>query len=227
VILNVTLTNVETREARSIKVEGRSRKAINHTARRELQAPWPEWEASYEVVTDGPVKTSRVKKAQPTIQELAAKRVCPECGGEVVRKSARGPFPTYCADKACKKDRGNRRLVRGAAIIEFAQAWRVNRGSGETAKASFNQMCRILDQFNAEDHAANRPRADLCAAKILADGSLYMDRQKGRTPGRKQARPEQPVEAPAQLDLALILQQIADGHNDARGLAAEAIARLS
>lgn len=118
-----------------------------------------------------------VKKALPTIAELARKATCPECGGDVVRKSAKGPMPTYCSD-TCKKARGNRRLVRGAAIIEFAQAWRALRAQGPVAQAAFAQLNQILDQFNAEDVKANRPRADLCAAKILVDGTQYFDRQR-------------------------------------------------
>src|ERR1700741_5289108 len=117
------------------------------------------------------------KKAKPSIQERARERVCPECGSEVVRKSAKGPMPTFCSE-ACKRARGNRRLVRGSAIIEMAQAWRIDRGQGEIAQAALQQLCAILDQFNAEDHATKRPRADLMAAKILADGTIFMDRQR-------------------------------------------------
>jgi len=128
------------------------------------------------------------KKPQPTVAELARKAICPECGGQVVRKSDRGPMPTYCSAE-CKKARGNRRLVRGAAIIEFAQAWRALRAQGPTAQAAFAQMNSILDQFNAEDHAADRPRADLCAAKILADGTQYFDRQR-KSPARERKAAE-------------------------------------
>lgn len=129
------------------------------------------------------------KKPQPTVAELARKNVCPECGGTPVRKSAKGPMPTYCSVE-CKKARGNRRLVRGAAIIEFAQAWRALRAQGPVAQASFAELNSILDQFNAEDAAwrgpngERRPRADLCAAKILIDGTKYFDRQR-KSPQRE------------------------------------------
>lgn len=211
-ILIVTLTNVETKERRSIEVEGQSRKGINSTARRELDCPWPAWEATYEVVRKTAIKSSRPKKPQPSLVELAERRVCPECGDPVERRSARGPFPTFCPDKNCKKTRGNRRLVRGAAVIEFLQAWRATRSQGETAKRSFMEMCRIADQFNAEDHAANRPRADLCAAKILADGTMYSDRQKKDGPRRRKAPVDQPelaLVAPAP-DLALLRAKVED-----------------
>lgn len=117
------------------------------------------------------------RASKPTIAERARERICPECGGAVVRRSARGPMPTFCSD-GCKKKRSNRRLVRGSAIIELAQAWRIDRGSGEIAQTAFQQLCAILDQFNAEDNGAGRPRADLMAAKILADGSMFIDRQR-------------------------------------------------
>ena len=121
--------------------------------------------------------TPKTKSAKPTIAELARKPICPECGGAVVRRSAKGPAPTFCSPE-CKRTRGNRRLVRGSAIIEFAQAWRAARGSGEVAQGSFQQLCNILDQLNAEDNAAGRPRADLMAAKILVDQTTYFDRQR-------------------------------------------------
>lgn len=124
-------------------------------------------------------KPARAKPAKPTIAERARVRACPECSGEVVRKSARGPFPTFCSPE-CKRARGNRRLVRGSAIIEFAQAWRVDRAQGEIAQASFAQFCAILDRFNAEDLAEGRGRADLMAAKILVEGTNYVDRQGSR-----------------------------------------------
>jgi hypothetical protein len=124
-----------------------------------------------------PAAAKPAKAVKPTIAQRAAERVCPECGGAVVRKSAKGPMPTFCTP-ACKQARNNRRLTRGAALIEFAQAWRGARGSGEIAQASFQQMCNILDTFNAEDREAARPRADLMAAKILVEGTNYCDRRR-------------------------------------------------
>lgn len=114
--------------------------------------------------------------SKPTVQERARERVCPECGHEVVRRSARGPMPTFCSN-GCKKDHANRALVEGRAVIAFAKAWRVDRGSGAIAKGSLAQLCAILDQFNAQDLEAGRPRADLYAAKLLRDGTIFRDRQ--------------------------------------------------
>jgi hypothetical protein len=124
-----------------------------------------------------------MKKAKPTIRERAREHICPECGTDVHRRSPKGPMPTFCSAE-CKKARGNRRLVRGAAVIEFLQAWRIDRGSGEIAQGAFAQLCQIADQFNAEDAAyrgpngEQRPRADLMASKILVEQTTYFDRQR-------------------------------------------------
>lgn len=111
-----------------------------------------------------------------SIADRARERVCPECGGEVVRRSARGPIPTFCSPE-CKRSHNNRHLVEGRAVIAFLKAWRIDRGSGEIAKASLAQVCQIVDQFNAQDRDAARPRADLYAAKLLRDGTIFRDRQ--------------------------------------------------
>lgn len=86
-------------------------------------------------------------------------------------------MPIYCGSK-CQKEKGNRDLGRGAALVTLIQGWRVNRGRGEIAKAAFAEVVSIVDQFNADDKAAGRPRADLAAAKLLATGIRYIDRRK-------------------------------------------------
>jgi hypothetical protein len=124
---------------------------------------------------EAPAKTSK-----PTIRQRASERVCPECGGKVERRSARGPMPTFCDAQGkgvCKKNHANRALVEGRALVAFVKAWRIDRAQGEIAQKSFEQICRIADQFNAQDKEANRPRADLYAAKLLADGTQFFDRQ--------------------------------------------------
>lgn len=120
--------------------------------------------------------TPAQKALKPTIQESARQRVCPECGGEAVRRSTRGPMPTFCSPD-CKKSHANRHIVEGRAVIALLKAWRIDRAQGEIAQASFAQVNRILDQFNAQDKEAARPRADLYAAKLLADGTQFFDRQ--------------------------------------------------
>jgi endogenous inhibitor of DNA gyrase (YacG/DUF329 family) len=114
---------------------------------------------------------------RPTIAERMKDRVCPNCGTVPVRKSPKGPRPTFCS-KQCKRDHNNRLLVEGRAIIGFAKAWRIDRGSGEIAQQSLAQLCEIVDLFNAQDLELKRPRADLYAATMLAEGTRYFDRQR-------------------------------------------------
>lgn len=129
------------------------------------------------------------KPAKPTIAQRARERVCPECGGEVVRRSTRGPMPTFCSSE-CKKAHANRHIVEGRAVIAFLKAWRIDRAQGEIAQVSFGEICAIVDQFNAQDRAAGRPRADLYAAKLLADGTKFVDRQHQVQAARTRARVE-------------------------------------
>lgn len=120
--------------------------------------------------------TTATRTAKPTVSQRARERVCPECGGEVVRRSVRGPMPTFCSAE-CKKAHANRHIVEGRAVIAFLKAWRIDRAQGEIAQRSFAEICTIVDQFNAQDREAGRPRADLYAAKLLADGTKFVDRQ--------------------------------------------------
>lgn len=131
-----------------------------------------------------PAKAPR--KAKPTIAARAAQNICPNCGRKPQRISSRGPNPTYCTDRPCKTEMNRRIMARGLAIVALAQAWRIDRGSGEIAKGSFAQFCEIVDGWNAEDAAyrgpagESRPRADLLAAKLLATGTKYCDRRRPR-----------------------------------------------
>lgn len=122
------------------------------------------------------VATAAPKSSKPTISQRARERVCPNCGGEVVRRSTRGPMPTFCSAE-CKKDHANRHIVEGRAVIAFLKAWRIDRAQGEIAQKAFEQICKITDQFNAQDREAGRPRADLYAAKLMVDGTQFFDRQ--------------------------------------------------
>lgn len=111
----------------------------------------------------------------PSIAERARESICPECGAPVYRKSKTGPPPTFCKPEH-KRDFETRKLTQGAAVIVLLKAWRVDRGQGPIAQASLAQVCQIVDGFNAADFEAPRPRADYYAAKLMADGRLYMDR---------------------------------------------------
>jgi hypothetical protein len=117
--------------------------------------------------------------AKPTAGELARQPICTECGGPLPERAekTRGPRRQYCT-VTCKKLRAGRRLAQGSAVIEWAKTWRRNRGSGEIGQASLAQLCNILDQMNSEDHQAGRPPADLAAARMLVDGTMYFDRQR-------------------------------------------------
>lgn len=169
------------------------------------------------------------KAPKPTISEMARKNICPNCGGTPVRRSTRGPTPKFCESKGvdargrlmCKREFETRAIVEGRALAPLLKAWRIDRGSGEIAQRSFAQVCQIVDQFNAADAKANRPRADLYAAKLLAEGTMFFDRQRTyeRAPREQEEAPQE-----AQPDLAAILQKIADGHNDPRALAAAVLA---
>lgn len=234
-IVTVTLKHAETGEERSLRISGCSRRSINRTARRQLNAPYPMWTASYGHAEEAPVRAEgKVRKPKPSIKDRAAEQICPNCGGMVQRRNARGPLPKFCDARGphvCKREFETRAIVEGRALAPLLKAWRVDRGQGEIAQRAFSQACQILDQFNAQDHTAKRPRADLYAAKLMVDASLYGDRQRGP----RKVRPE-PAPAPAptpepvqeeQPDLAAILRQIAEGHNDARGLAEEVLAGLA
>lgn len=116
--------------------------------------------------------------SRPAIRDRAREMICPNCGGPVVRRSPRGPMPTFCGHE-CKVAMQNRLTVEGRALAHFAKAWRIDRGGGEIAQASFAQMVEIIDRFNAQDLEAGRPRADLYASKLLAEGTRYIDRRRG------------------------------------------------
>lgn len=138
------------------------------------------------------------KTAKPTIAERARDKVCPNCGGPVARRSARGPVPTFCDARGpgvCKKEHSNRHIVEGRAVIALMKAWRIDRAQGDIARESFAQVNAILDRFNAQDREAGRPRADLYAAKLLADGTQFFDRQHQKNAAEAKARAERQAAA--------------------------------
>jgi endogenous inhibitor of DNA gyrase (YacG/DUF329 family) len=108
-----------------------------------------------------------------TIAERAADPICPNCGASTAE---RAKSATFCSDE-CKIAHYNRHVKEGRAMVAWAKAWRIDRGSGEIAKGALDQLCNIVDTFNREDAEAGRPRADLYAAKLLRGGSLYADRR--------------------------------------------------
>lgn len=115
--------------------------------------------------------------AKQTISERAREPVCPQCGGPVKRKSAKGPSPRFCCAQHQKAFQ-NRMLSEGLIIAPLAKAWRINRGSGPVAQEALQQLCQVLDFFNNRDLEKGRPRADLYAAKLMGDHRIYLDRRR-------------------------------------------------
>ncbi len=109
-------------------------------------------------------------------------------------------MPTFCDAKGkgvCKREHANRHIVEGRAVIAFLKAWRIDRAQGEIAQGSFAEVCTIVDQFNAQDRAAGRPRADLYASKLLAEGTKFIDRQHQANAAKWRARAAAAEEATA------------------------------
>lgn len=116
---------------------------------------------------------------KPTIKDRARQRICPECGADVPQ-GTRGRPRIFCCPEH-KRAFNNRALSDGAAALAFLKAWRVDRGSGEIAKASLQRLCQMVDSFNEADREAGRPRADLYAAKLIhADYQPVQDLRYGR-----------------------------------------------
>ncbi len=105
---------------------------------------------------------------------------CPECQSEVRREPGqRGGKKHFCSND-CKTAFQARAAKEGRAIIAIAKAWRMSRSSPKNkdiGKEAFAQLCRMLDDFNAEDRKGGRaPATDY--ARMLFDGRLYIDRKR-------------------------------------------------
>ena len=120
-----------------------------------------------QTTTQAPEGSAPRRSSRPSIRDRAATRVCPNCGKpSPERRSAKGRAPLYCDDK-CKREANNRDLRDGLSLVTFVKAWRVDRGTGEIAQASFRRICEIADMLNEDDRRAARPRADYAAAVKL------------------------------------------------------------
>lgn len=120
--------------------------------------------------------TSKAELKRLSSRQILALQVCPYCGGQVERKNARGPSPSYCSPE-CQKAMSNASLSDGAAIIKLAKAWRESRGQGIGA-ACFNQMVSALDTMLAADREAGRPSALYAGAVMLNADGQYFDRKR-------------------------------------------------
>jgi endogenous inhibitor of DNA gyrase (YacG/DUF329 family) len=119
-------------------------------------------------------ETSQTPASEP--QRLTT-RHCPECG-TLIPSNLKGRDREFCKE-ACKQVFRNRLAVRGKAIAALAQAWRIDRGSGDVAKQCFAELTSILDLFNSEDRDAGRPRPTEYARRLLQQGR-YIDRMQRR-----------------------------------------------
>ena len=104
-------------------------------------------------------------------------RPCDNCGEPIGKND---PRARTCSIK-CKRDKNNRRMMRGAKIYEAAMSWRINRES-----ESFTVLCQLLDDFAHEDkqigpHRATYRKVTPKPAKQVgvANGNEKMPRQPG------------------------------------------------
>lgn len=108
-------------------------------------------------------------------------RNCPECGAEVRREPGqRGGTKHFCSNP-CKIAYQARAAKEGRAIIAIAKAWRMSRSrpaDKDIGKEAFAELCRVLDDFNAQDRRAGRAPATDYARLLFRDGRLYMDRKR-------------------------------------------------
>ncbi len=76
---------------------------------------------------------------------------------------------------------------RGRVAMPLALAWRQARGSGETPKLAFKELCAYLDHCNAEDKAAGRPSMAELLGFRKRHGELSAWREVGPNDKRKKA----------------------------------------
>lgn len=121
-------------------------------------------------------------------------RLCPECGLPIIRKSKKGPMPTFCC-AGHKIAFNNRQTVRGRAIISLAMAWRQQRGKKGVGSESYKEMIRIIDKFNSEDREAGRPLVTLYAEGLLSDWRSYDERRDWRKAQNRRGKSDAVISA--------------------------------
>jgi hypothetical protein len=107
-------------------------------------------------------------------------RQCPNCSADVIRKPGRGGLKTFCNPK-CKSEFQARQMNEGRAILAFAKAWRECRNRKEDREIgaqALRELCKLVDEFNAKDRAAGRPRATEYVRRQFDYGYLYADRKR-------------------------------------------------
>lgn len=99
-------------------------------------------------------------------------RDCAECGTSFVYRRIGDLF---CSTK-CRKTMHNREMIRGRLVYRVAYWWRKGRGQGD-AKGMFQEMCRVIDEWHAEDHEKKLPRPP---KHVRRDSRFMMSRPKAR-----------------------------------------------
>lgn len=140
-------------------------------------------------------------------------RTCPECGQQFETQSKRGKPQVFCTE-AHRQAHANRMTVRGKQLTKIALGWRLSRGSGELGKFLFNEMTSMLDEWNSEDKAAGRMRADDYAALVSEfnpSNPMWSKRYFDRAPSKKQLaamRERKNTPAPVEMiPLEIFLQE--------------------
>lgn len=161
---------------------------------------------------------------------------CPECGKLAMPKSLKGVPPLFCS-KACKIKCERRKLADGRVIIDQLKAWRACRNNKADAKlggALFSEICSTLDKMLDRDRAGGRSTRMLLGYVSRVAGynhdwftQSHNIRHARDWRARQEPAPIESAPEPQPDPLADILRQIAEGHNDPRQLAAQALANLS
>lgn len=104
--------------------------------------------------------------------------LCPQCGE---------PFPPtkrkrFCTP-TCQQVFNNRMAAEGKILAPLVKAMMQSRGGGHTPTLPVcgmarSELTRIARMLNDADKAAGRPPVRLYVERMLADGTLYMDRRR-------------------------------------------------
>ncbi len=119
-------------------------------------------EVTHETASTRP---ARAKAAKPQMMHT-----CPECG-----ERFKGAYDQrFCTTKH-RHAFHNRSGKRGVVMMPLMLAWRRGRGSGDTAKWAYGEMCRLADIWNAEDKAAGRMAPEVYIRDRRANGWSAVD----------------------------------------------------
>ncbi len=108
--------------------------------------------------------------------------LCFNCGAPVSNRRGRKFCPPEDGQN-CQREFNNRMAAEGKLLAPLVKAMMATRGGGNTptlpicgkARSEVTRICKLL---NDADKAAGRPPAHTYVERMLADGTLYMDRCK-------------------------------------------------